>query len=318
MLHQCWYYQLPTDKIISNHYFWVSVLGQSKERVEKLSKFWLWLRLTQWLCWYIMDCITLWWPGADLSNNRIACLVHRCTLRWNYRFFSWIMQKMYRLRVLTLWNRVVLEAVTVSQLINMFSIFYGTQRFICCLQEVTSGLYLEPDESSPSFLSCFLNISVNIILPSMPGFSKQYQVFPPKICMHFSQYACDMAFPSHRPWLDHSYNIWWGEQVMELLITHFYPIYCYFFSVTSRYVPQRLVLEHPHSMFIPHYVALCFIPTQYNRQKVWPPVLSPSLHNTLLIIFAPDLQRLLAFHVPNLVSLFCHICCSRGSVQDPV
>jgi hypothetical protein len=114
------------------------------------------------------------------------------------------MQKMYSLTVLTLWNRVVLEKLIVSQLVNTFPIFYGAESFICCLQELTNGLYLEPDESSPNFLSYFLNISFNIILPSMPSFSKQYQVFLPKICMHFSHYACAMAYPSNPPWLDHS------------------------------------------------------------------------------------------------------------------
>jgi hypothetical protein len=76
-----------TDKIISNHYFWVRILGQRKQRIERLSHFWFWLRLKKWLCWYSVDCITLWWPGADLNNNRISYLVHRCTLRWNYQFF---------------------------------------------------------------------------------------------------------------------------------------------------------------------------------------------------------------------------------------
>jgi hypothetical protein len=63
----------------------------------------------------------------------------------------------------------------------------------------------------------------------MTNFSKQYWVFPPKICMNFSHYVCDMAYPSNPPWLDHSYNIWRGVQVMKLLIAQFYPIYCYFF-----------------------------------------------------------------------------------------
>jgi hypothetical protein len=201
-----------------------------------------------------MDCITLWWPRADLNNNRISYLVHRWTLRWNYQFFPWIMHKMYSRTVLTLWNRVVLEKLIVSQVINTFPILYGTQSFICFLQELTNCLYLEPDEPSPTFLSCLLNV---IILPSMPSFSKQYRVFQPKICMHFSHYACDMAYPSNPPWLDHSYNIWCGEQVMKPLITQFCPIYCYFFCVASRCVPQHPVLEHPHSMFIPQYVALC-------------------------------------------------------------
>jgi hypothetical protein len=153
------------DKIISNHCSWVRVLGQRKQTIERLNHFWLWLMLTQWLCWYIMDCITLWWPRADLNNNWISYLVHQWTLRWNYQFFSWVMQKMYSLTVLTFWNRVVLEKLIVYQLVNTFPIFYGTQSFICFLQELTSGLYLEPDESSPTFLSYFLNISVNIILP---------------------------------------------------------------------------------------------------------------------------------------------------------
>jgi len=109
--------------------------------------------------------------------------------------------------ILTLWNGVVLEKLIVSQLVNTFPIFYRTHRFICCLQELTNGLCLEPDESIPTFLSYFPNIIVNIILPSMPSFSKQYRVFPPKICMHFSHFVCDMAYPSNPSWLDQSCNI---------------------------------------------------------------------------------------------------------------
>jgi hypothetical protein len=54
---------------------------------------------------------------------------------------------------------------------------------------------------------------------------------------------------------------------MKPLITQFYPIYYYFFSVASRYVSQHPVLEHPHSVFIPHYMALCSVLHTHSEQQ---------------------------------------------------
>ena len=183
-----------------------------------------------------MSCVTLWSPWAD-NSNKMLYVAHWCTLRCNYQLFSWIMQKVYKLMILTTWNRVLLEKLIVSQLVKKFPTYYGTQRFVPCLQELTIGLYPEPDECSPSLLPYFLNINANIIVTSMLSSSTQSWGFPPKLCMHFSLHACRMLNPSHPPWVGHPNNIWWGVQVMKLLIMQFSPVAWYFFSVTSRYLP---------------------------------------------------------------------------------
>jgi len=74
---------------------------------------------------------------------------------------------------LTPWSRVLLEKLTVSQLVKKFSTFYGTRRFITAftsahhlsLSWARSIQYMNPTPH-------FLKIDLNIILPSTPGSTK--------------------------------------------------------------------------------------------------------------------------------------------------
>ena len=71
--------------------------------------------------------------------------------------------------------------------------------------------------------SYFLNIHLNIILPSKPGSPKWslFLRFPTsKPCIRLSSpHTCYMSRPSHYFQFDHPKNIWWAVQIIKLLIT---------------------------------------------------------------------------------------------------
>jgi hypothetical protein len=57
--------------------------------------------------------------------------------------------------------------------------------------------------------------------------------------------VCYMSRPSHPPWFYHPNNIWWGVQVMKLLIMQSSSASYNFHPLRSKHSPPHPVLKHP-------------------------------------------------------------------------
>jgi len=113
----------------------------------------------------------------------------------------------------TPWNRILLEKLSVPQLVKKFPSFYGTC-FSLPHSHVTANCpYPEPARSNPPPLtSHFLKINHNIILPSTPMFSKWslFLRFTHQNSVYVSPlpHTCYMLHPSHSSRFYHPNNIW--------------------------------------------------------------------------------------------------------------
>ena len=78
---------------------------------------------------------------------------------------------------------------------------------------------ISPSHAPPSHI---LKINFNIILLSMSKSCKRSLSpwSPHQNALFISPVAhtCQMPHPSHSSWLDHQKNIWWGVQIIKLLI----------------------------------------------------------------------------------------------------
>ena len=114
-------------------------------------------------------------------------------------------------------------------------------------QESTVCSSPKPDQSRPCPPSLFLEIHFNI-LPSVPRFSKWplSSGFPTRTLY----VALLSSYVQHSPlvscWFDHLKNIWWGIQIMKLLIIHSSPLPCYLIPFRPKHPPQHPTLQHPH------------------------------------------------------------------------
>jgi hypothetical protein len=89
-----------------------------------------------------------------------------------------------------------------------------------CSQEPSTGLYAEPDWSSPYHpfsLRSILILSTHLLLGLRSALSfwlsHQYPIWIP-LLPHSSYMFC----PTHPPWLHHSNYVWWEVQVMKLIM----------------------------------------------------------------------------------------------------
>ena len=124
--------------------------------------------------------------------------------------------------LLTPCSTALLEKLTSSQLVKKFLTFYGTQRFITSFTSAhhLSLSWTSSIQSMPT--SHFLNIHLNIILPSKPG-SYKWSLslrFPYQNAVWTSPlpHTCYMPHPNHSSWFYHPNIIWWRVQIIKLLI----------------------------------------------------------------------------------------------------
>jgi hypothetical protein len=62
----------------------------------------------------------------------------------------------YRNNELTPWSRILLQKLTVAQLVEKFPAFMEPESSLPCSQQPATDPYPEPDESSPQFSTLFL------------------------------------------------------------------------------------------------------------------------------------------------------------------
>jgi len=126
----------------------------------------------------------------------------------------------------------------------------------------------------PPLPPILLKIYFNIILPSMPRFSKWSLSlnFPhqnPVRTLSSALYVlyCYMPRQSHFPSFHHPSNIWCWLQVMKLFIMQSSPFPCYLVPLRSKYIPQRSILKHSQPLFLPHFERPSSTPIHKNRQN---------------------------------------------------
>ena len=89
----------------------------------------------------------------------------------------------------------------------------------------------------------FFKIHFNIILPFMP---RSFTLSLSLRFAHRNLYAPLFSLPYvlHSPpisssWVYHSNNIWWGEQLMQLLVMKSSPVHCYLVSFRPKCLSHR-------------------------------------------------------------------------------
>jgi hypothetical protein len=60
---------------------------------------------------------------------------------------------------------------------------------------------------------------------------------------------CHMFRPPHRPWIDNCNYTWRRVQIMQLLVTQFFPPTLFSIPLRSKY-SQHPFLKQPQSMFL--------------------------------------------------------------------
>ena len=101
-----------------------------------------------------------------------------------------VIRPSYSTGLLTPRSRVLLEKLAGSQLVfKIFPASMWPEGLLLHLQEPATCPYPKPDQSSPCTPSHFLKSHLNIILPSMPEFSKWFLSFMflhQTSCIHLS------------------------------------------------------------------------------------------------------------------------------------
>ena len=107
----------------------------------------------------------------------------------------------------------------------------------------------EPDQRCPCRPSHFLKIHLNITLQSTAG--------PSLWCPYQNpSYTCPlpntryMPRPSHSSRFDHPNYIWWGVQIIKLLIVYFSTLPCNIIPLRTKYPPLYPILKYPQATFL--------------------------------------------------------------------
>ena len=128
--------------------------------------------------------------------------------------------------------------------VKKFTTFYGgssqhSQQPATCFYPQTNPVH------APSH---FLKIHFNIILPFT---SRYFKWFPSLRFPHQNPVCTSPVSPFYPPCFDPPNNIWWGVQIVNLLIMYSSPLPCYLPPLRSTYPPQQPILEHLQPTLLP-------------------------------------------------------------------
>ena len=115
-------------------------------------------------------------------------------------------------------------------------------RKLLSLRQHGPCLYLELDDSDPKPPSCFCKIHFNIFT-SFP----RYSMWSLSFVFPFKNLGCSALLPavhhishSSYSWCDYLKNVWWGVQIMNLLIMVFSPVSYFFLPLKLKYFHQTI------------------------------------------------------------------------------
>jgi hypothetical protein len=121
--------------------------------------------------------------------------------------------------------------------IKKFPAYYRTQRFITLCTKayhwsISWARWIPSMPFNPVPFFFFLGIILTFVHPCLVLQVVSFlQVFKPKsVCISVLFSTCNLLWPSHPFLLDHPNNIWWGAEILKVLILQFAPASHYFLS----------------------------------------------------------------------------------------
>jgi hypothetical protein len=70
------------------------------------------------------------------------------------------------------------------------------------------------------------------------------------VCTSHSTHTCHIPRPPHSSLFYRVNNLWWGAQIMKLLIMQSSPLPCYLVPLRPKYPLQHPILQHPKPTFL--------------------------------------------------------------------
>ena len=124
---------------------------------------------------------------------RLGLLSPSPSLSW--RFSCMVFCPFHSSFLLTPWSRVLFENLTDSQLVKKFPAFYKTRKLITIIYKCPPPVpILSQIDSVHAPISHFLKMHFNIILPSMPGYSKIRKLYDTKSGFWYIEHKLRLGF----------------------------------------------------------------------------------------------------------------------------
>jgi hypothetical protein len=112
----------------------------------------------------------------------------------------------------------------------------------------------DPSSYYPSFYTCFFQVD---------SFRFPHQN---SVCTSPLPRTCYMLLPSHSSWFDHPNNIWFGVQIIKLLIMCISSLPCSLAPLRPKFPPPHPIHKQPQATSLPQCERPSFTPL-HNRQN---------------------------------------------------